>query len=133
MTDHDHKSMFTIPVGHLLQSYPGDRQSLEFSNKIPSDTFEDIECVDPLAIRMDLIALQDGVEVVLHSITCPTLRYNDRLYDVTVSDVSRTYKQHFDPLAPDDIKFIDMKHSTIDITPILREEILIDCMSHMEE
>ncbi|NCP77479.1 hypothetical protein GW830_05160 [bacterium] len=42
---------------------------------------------------------------------------------VSISDISRTFREQYDPLAPDDIKFIDK--GNIDLKEVLHEEILM--------
>jgi hypothetical protein len=53
-----------------------------------------------------LVALDDGVEVIFESLQAE-VEYEGELHIVSLSQISRTFKEQIDPLAPDDIKFIE--------------------------
>jgi uncharacterized metal-binding protein YceD (DUF177 family) len=71
---------------------------------------------------LKLIALDDGVEVVFQTLQAE-VEYEWETHSISLTDVDRTFRETYDPLAPDDIKFIDKGH--IDLKEILYEEILI--------
>lgn len=118
--------MFEINVGMLLESYSGDSQSMEFSGEVLPGTFEDLEILSPLSFELQLIALDDGIEAVIRNLNAKVL-YETVKHDVSVEEVSRTFKAEYDPLAPDDVRFVDKKRSSIDLGPVLREEIIMAC------
>ena len=47
---------------------------------------------------------------------------------IKLENVERQFKKKYDPFAPDDIKTINMKKSTIDLKDVIKEEILIQCV-----
>ncbi len=118
--------MFEINVGALLESYSGDSQVLEFSGEVIPGTFEDLELLSPLSFELTLITLDDGIEAVIRNLQTK-VRYETVKHDVTVEEVARTFKTEFDPLATDDVRFVNKKNSSIDLTPVLREEIIMAC------
>lgn len=118
--------MFKINVADLLASYPGESRELEFSGEIIPGFYEDIAFVAPLAFHIRLVGLDDGVEVIFQNLDT-VVEYEGNTREVHLQDVGRTFREVHDPLAPDDIKFIDHKHKTVDLKEVIREEIIIAC------
>lgn len=98
--------MFQLNVSDLLSSYAGDSRELAFSGEIIPGYYPDITFVSPLSFTVKLIALDDGIEVVF-AILQAEIEYEGNTHTVSLSDVPRTFKEQYDPLASDDIKFID--------------------------
>ena len=120
--------MFEIQVWHLLTSYSGDSETLEFEGEVLPGLYDDLVFLSSLRFQLTLITLDDGIEVVLRDFECQ-VKYEGAKYNVEIPEVSRTFKLEHDPLAPDDIGFIDKKHSTIDLKNAIREEIIMACES----
>lgn len=99
---------------------------MDFSGEVLPGTFEDLELLSPLAFQLQLITLDDGIEAVIRNLSAK-VRYETVKQDVAIAEVSRTFKTEFDPLAPDDVRFVDKKRSSIDLGPVLREEIIMAC------
>lgn len=118
--------MFEINVGILLESYSGDSQTLEFSGDVIPGTFEDVETLSPVSFELTLITLDDGIEAVIRNLNAK-VRYETVVHDVEIDEVARTFKTEFDPLATDDVRFVNKKNMSIDLTPVLREEIIMAC------
>lgn len=76
----------------------------------------------PLDFVLKIISLDDGVEAIFESLSTE-VEYEGNIYPVQLTNVARTFQENFDPLAPDDIKFIEKAH--IDLKEIIHEEILI--------
>lgn len=115
--------MFEINIWDLLASYSGDSKELLFNGEVIPGYYEDITFTQPLDFRIKLISLDDGIEVVFETLDTE-VEYEWKAHSINLSQVGRTFKERFDPLAPDDIKFIT-KGTTIDLKDIIREEILI--------
>ncbi len=118
--------MFEINVGALLESYSGDSQVLEFSGDVIPGTFEDVETLSPLSFELTLITLDDGIEAIIRNLSAK-VRYETVKHEVAIDEVARTFKTEFDPLATDDVRFVNKKNMTIDLTPVLREELIMAC------
>lgn len=118
--------MFEINVGTLIESYSGDSQTLEFSGDVIPGTFADIETLSPLSFELTLITLDDGIEAIIRNLSVK-VRYETVKHSVVVDEVARTFKTEFDPLATDDVRFVNKKNMSIDLTPVLREEIIMAC------
>lgn len=118
--------MFEINVGTLIESYSGDSQVLEFSGDVIPGTFEDVETLSPLSFELTLITLDDGIEAVIRNLSVK-VRYETVKHDIAIEQVARTFKTEFDPLATDDVRFVNKKNMSIDLTPVLREEIIMAC------
>lgn len=87
--------------------------------------FADIELIKPLSFEIEIIALDDGVEIVFENLTT-TVVYEGRNYPITIGNFSRTFKTHIDPLLdPDDIRPIE--NTIVDLSGVLREEIIMAC------
>lgn len=117
--------MFQINVSDLLASYPGDSRELVFSGEVIPGYYPDLEFTKPLDFTLKLIALDDGVEVVFEALQAE-VAYEGNSHVVTLSDIYRTFKERYDPIAPDDIKFIEK--GNIDLKEVLYEEILIEIL-----
>jgi hypothetical protein len=114
--------MFQIPVSDLLGSYSGDSKSFSFSGEIYDGYIPDVKFVSPLEFSVTIIALDDGVDVLFDSLTT-TVVYEERKHTVSIGHFERTYKTHVEALDPDDIRPI--ADNMIDLTPVLREEIIM--------
>lgn len=117
--------MFHINVSDLLASYPGDSRKLVFSGEVIPGYYPDLEFTQTLNFTIKLIALDDGIEVVFEALQAE-VEYEGNSHVVTLSDISRTFKEQYDPIAPDDIKFIEK--GNIDLKEVLYEEILIEIL-----
>ncbi len=116
--------MFDINVGPLLETYAGDSQTHKFEGPVPPTLYEDLVIIGPLNFTLTLIAVDDGVEVIVKALTC-LAEYEGNTFELEIDQFDRLFKTNYDPLAPDDIGLINMKNNTIDLAKIIREEILI--------
>lgn len=116
--------MLQINVADLLASYPGDSKLLEFDGEILPGYYEDIVFTKPLSFRIKLIALDDGVEVVFESLDTQII-HEETTHTIHLEDIARTFKQTYEPLLSDDIKFINPQGMTVDLHDVIREEMLI--------
>lgn len=56
--------------------------------------------------------------------------YENQKHIIHISGFERTFKAHIDPLEdPDDVRPIENGGQTIDLGPVIREEIIMDCHS----
>lgn len=119
--------MFVIPIADILSSYTGDSKKFSFSGDIFDGYMEDISFMTPLEFSIQLIALDDGVEVIFDHLTA-TVTYEDKKHPLNILGFARTWKKSIDALTDDDdVRQIDMRGMTIDLTPVLREEIIMAC------
>ncbi|NDK19222.1 hypothetical protein GW819_00075 [Candidatus Gracilibacteria bacterium] len=114
--------MFHLNVADLLSSYAGDSRELAFNGEVIPGFYPDIVFTKPLSFQLKLVSLDDGIEVIFE-ILQTEVEYEGDFYMVSISDISRTFREQYDPLAPDDIKFIDK--GNIDLKEVLHEEILM--------
>lgn len=114
--------MFELNVADLLASYPGDSRELAFSGEVIPGYYPDILFTSPLDFTVKLIALDNGIEVVFESIRT-AVEYDGRTHIISLSDISRTFLEQYDPIAPDDVRFV--KQGNIDLKEVIREEILM--------
>lgn len=118
--------MFTIPVGDILASYSGDSKKFSFEGEIFDGYFEDITFKKPLTFDMQIIGLDDRVEIHCNNLKTRVL-YEGKSQDIHIPTFDRTFKLHRDKDDPDDIGTIDARSMTIDLAPMLREEIIMAC------
>lgn len=114
--------MFQINIWDLLSSYTGDSKELSFEGEVIPGYYDDITFTKPLSFTIKLISLDDGIEVIFETLSTE-VEYEGNIYPVLLEKVARTFQETYDPLAPDDIKFIEKAH--IDLKEILHEEILM--------
>jgi uncharacterized protein YozE (UPF0346 family) len=119
--------MFTVPVSDILSSYTGDSKDFSFSGEVFDGFFDDIRFLSPLEFDIRLIALEDGVECIFEKFVVD-VEYENKKHHVEITRFDRTWKKYLDPLEdPDDIREINMKNQTIDLAPVIREEIIMAC------
>lgn len=121
--------MFSIPVWDLLVSYSWDSKSFSFAGEVYDGYYDDISFSKPLNFQIRIVALDDGVEVIFDNLSTEVI-YEDRKHPIQISGFERTFKTHLDPLEdPDDVRQIGNGGQTIDLGPIIREEIIMACHS----
>ena len=119
--------MFVIPIADILSSYTGDSKKFSFSGDIFDGYMEDITFTSPLQFDIQLIALDDGVEAIFDKLVTEVI-YEGKKHTISILNFARTWKRVIDSLTDDDdIRQIDMRGMTIDLTPVLREEIIMAC------
>lgn len=119
--------MFVIPVWDLLMSYAWDSKSFSFSWEIYDGFYEDLFFLKPLDFQIRIIALDNGVEVIFENLSTE-VTYENRKHSIQISWFERTFKTHIDPLEDaDDVRPIENGGQSIDLGPILREEIIMAC------
>ena len=119
--------MFTVPISDILSSYTGDSKNFSFSGEVFDGFFEDIRFLSPLEFDIRIIALHDGVECLFEKLVT-TVEYDWQRHSVKIANFERTWKKYLDPLEdPDDVREINMKNQTIDLAPVIREEIIMAC------
>ncbi len=118
--------LFTLPVGDLLSSYTGDSREFAFSGPIFDGYYEDIKFLWDLEFQIQIMTLDDGVNVHWNYLK-GTVEYEWKRESISLKDFDRTWKTHLDKWDPDDLYEIDMKNHTIDLGPIIREEIIMAC------
>ncbi len=121
--------MFTIPIGDILSSYTGDSKKFSFSGEVFDGCMEDIFFKKPLEFTLQILALDDWVSVVFENLRTEVL-YDGKMHSIQIGNFDRTWKKIIDPLLDDDdIRKIDMRSMTIDLAPVIREEIIMTCYS----
>ncbi|MDD2694075.1 MAG: hypothetical protein PHY14_04030 [Candidatus Gracilibacteria bacterium] len=121
--------MFSIPVGDLLASYSGDSKSFSFSGEVYDGYYDDISFLAPLNFQIRIVAVDSGVEVIFDNLTTEVI-YENRKHIIQISGFERTFKTRIDPLEDaDDVRQIENGGQTIDLGPIIREEIIMACHS----
>ncbi len=114
--------MFSLSVSDLIASYSGDSKAFSFSGEIPDNYMEDIRFVLPLEFSIKIVALDDGVTVIFEKLQTQ-VEYEKKKHHVNISDFERIFKKHKDVLDADDVHPI--KNNMIDLTPVIREEIIM--------
>jgi hypothetical protein len=114
--------MFKIPVWDILASYSGDSQSFSFAWEVYDGYLEDVRFLKPLEFSIDLIAVDGGVTVHFHDLRTE-IEYGWFSYEITIGNIEREFKSEIIATDPDDIHLIE--HATIDLGPIIREEVIM--------
>ena len=116
--------MLTIPVGDLLSSYTGDSREFAFSGPIFDGYYEDIRFLWDLDFQIQIMTLDDGVNVSWAYLNA-LVEYEWKQETIALTEFDRTWKLHLEPGDPDDIHEIDTRNQTIDLGPVIREEIIM--------
>jgi len=73
------------------------------------------------------MTLDDGLSVSFENLKTVVV-YDWKRHDVRILSFDRIWKNKIDPLEDaDDIREINTKNMTIDLAPVLREEIIMAC------
>ena len=118
--------MFTIPVWDLISSYTGDSREFAFAGPIFDGYYEDIRFLSDLEFAVSIMTLDDGI-YVSWSYLRTTVEYEGKKETIELAPFDRTWKIKLEKWDPDDISEIDMKSQTIDLGPVIREEIIMEC------
>ncbi len=119
--------MFTLPVADILATYSWDSKNFSFSGEVFDGYFEDIDFLTLLEFTIKIIGLDDRVDVVFEELKT-RVRYEGKNHDINIPRFDRTWKTHIDPLEDaDDIQLIDRKNMSINLAPVIREEIIMAC------
>jgi len=71
------------------------------------------------------MSLDDGVEVFFEQLET-TIQYEGKKYPIVISKFERTWKTQIDPMIDgDDIQELDTKTMSIDLAPVIREELIM--------
>ncbi len=90
---------------------------------------EDISFRKPLEFTLQIIALDEGVSVIFENLKTE-VSYEEKIYTVNIGNFERTWKKNIDPETDDDdIRQLDTRNMTIDLAPVIREEIVMACHS----
>ncbi len=116
--------MLTIPVWDLLNSYDGDSKNFAFEGEIFDWYYDDIQFLKPLEFKIKLLVVNDGIHAFFTELSTEIL-YENKKQKIHISDFERIWKSRIDLLDPDDIYEINMKNATIDLAPVIREEIIM--------
>ena len=118
--------MFTIPVWDILSSYTWDSKKFSFSGEVFDGFFSDITFLAPLEFDIQILALDDGVEVLFEKLDT-RVRYEWSDHTVHIARFDRQWKKKKELLDADDIYEIDSHSMMIDLAPVIREEIIMAC------
>ncbi len=119
--------MFTIPVGDILASYTWDSKKFSFSGEVFDGFFDDISFTEPLEFDIHIIALDDGVEVLFEKFRTE-VSYEWKSHVIDIARFDRQWKNHKNPKDDaDDVQEIDKRSMTINLAPVIREEIIMAC------
>lgn len=114
--------MFSLSVSDLISSYSGDSKSFSFSWEIPDGYMSDIAFLKPLEFSIQIIAIDNGISVIFDELST-VVEYEKKKHSIHVSNFERIFRIHPDPLDADDVQPI--KNNMIDLSPVLREEIIM--------
>ena len=118
------KNMFKIPVGELLASYEGDTKFITFCDDVPSNTWEDVILKDLLNIEIQLTHIKEGIEVSFSRFE--TIADIDGIeYEIDIPTFERTFREKVDRNDPGSLDIINRKTGMIDLSHVIREEILM--------
>lgn len=118
--------MFTLPVWDLISSYTGDSREFVFSGPIFDGYYEDISFRSDLEFAVSIMTLDDGIYVSWNYLRA-IVEYEWKTEQINLGSFDRTWKIKLEESDPDDIREIDMKTQTIDLGPVIREEIIMEC------
>jgi len=120
-------SLFTIDVSSLLQLPVGSISEFEFEQEIPTDTWEDLICEEPLSMDIKLVREDYGINCIIWSlsttITIPSESIENKI--IELNNISREFHLKKKKEDTDDIEYIDTHDATIDLSNILEQELLI--------
>ncbi len=124
--------ILTLPLNDLLDSGEGEREkySLEAEINFPDEKFD---VVSPLKFKVTLMRLKEGIHTLIEDFHCDVLLPCDRCSKsskaaVEINKTERIFylnRADAETEDPFDIYLIDRENSEIDLTELLRHEIIL--------
>lgn len=123
--------MFTIKVGEILGKEQGTRQAFALEGKLepPENTFRP---ASHFTAKVELLRISEGVHVLLQD---SKIKVNFACHrcaepfvqEINIPAIERVFYEDTPSSAGDDeeLNFINMKDRTIDLAPMIQEEILL--------
>lgn len=118
--------MFEIPVWDLLTSYTWDSKELEFNWEVYDWYYDDLKLVKNLELKIKIFSIDDWVSVIIENLKTQ-VKYWDVLRFIEINNIEREFREKFELINSDDIKYVS-KNNSIDLKDVIREEILIQCI-----
>ena len=120
-------SLFTIDTSSLLQLPVGSISEFQFEQEIPTDTWEDLICEEPLSMNIKLVREDYGINCIIWSlstsITIPSESIEDTI--IELENISREFHLKKKKEDTDDIEYINTHDGTIDLARVIEQELLI--------
>ena len=120
-------SLFTIDISPLLHLPIGSISDFHFEQEIPMNTWDDLICETPLTMDIKLVRQEYGINCIIEelrtTITIPSESIEKKI--IELQNISREFHVKKDPKDTDDIEYIDTHDTTIDLSKILEQELLI--------
>ncbi len=120
-------SLFTIDASPLLQLPVGSISEFHFEQEIPTDTWDDLICEEPLSMDIKLVRQDYGINCIIWSlsttITIPSESIEHK--SLELENISREFHLKKAPTDTDDIEYVDTHDATVDLTNIVEQELLI--------
>jgi len=120
-------SLFTIDTSTLLQLPVGSISEFHFEQEIPTDTWDDLVCEEPLSMDIKLVRQDYGINCIIWSlstiITIPSESIEHK--PLELENISREFHLKKKKEDTDDIEYIDTHDATIDLSTIIEQELLI--------
>lgn len=107
----------------MLYSYTGDSKNFSFDGPIFENFYEDIIFEEDLHFSIKLISIENGIHAVFSHLETQII-YEQKSFEINISQFERVWKTEKDPLDGDDVGTIT-KSNTIDLAPVIREEIIM--------
>lgn len=82
----------------------------------------DLTFLKPLEFSIQIVSIDDGISVIFDELST-VVEYEKKKHSIHVSNFERIFRTHPDPLDADDVQPI--KNNTINLAPVLREEIIM--------
>ena len=116
--------MFEISIGELLASFHGDNRDYELEEDVPEDVFEDVICMSPIYMNVQIVRVDYGVIAIIRNLSVSVcVDANPEIHEAELHDIEREFYLHHDASLPSDIGWI--KDAKIDLTQAIQEELLI--------
>lgn len=119
--------LFTIDISPLLHLPVGSISDFHFEQEIPTDTWDDLICETSLTMDIKLVRQEYGINCIIQELTTAITIPNESIENkiIELQNISREFHVKKDPKDTDDIEYIDTHDTTIDLSNILEQELLI--------
>jgi hypothetical protein len=120
-------SLFTIDASSLLQLPVGSISEFQFEQEIPTDTWDDLICEEPLSMDIKLVRQDYGINCIIWNLsTTITIPSESIEYkSLELENISREFHLKKKKEDTDDIEYINTHDATIDLSNIIEQELLI--------
>lgn len=123
--------MLKFKIGELLAKEQGQKQEHDINTDVEFEGEDDPRLSGPISFHLTFMRLPDAIHAQITNFKtkteCKCARCLKSYFcEIEIPEVEREFYEHKPSEADEEVCFIDMKNSEIDLTEMIRQEILLN-------